>query len=78
MPETRTIDKLFLELSQFTTAQTARELELECRLRDAHPGANRALLAIHALMDGKEWDSDTLDRIAEILQEQGLPIREPQ
>lgn len=31
--ETETIDKLFLELSQFTEAKTKRELELEAALR---------------------------------------------
>lgn len=31
--ETETIDKLFLELSQFTTAKTKRELRLEAALK---------------------------------------------
>ena len=31
--ETETMDKLFLELSQFTTAKTKRELQLEEALR---------------------------------------------
>lgn len=35
MTETETIDRLFLELSQFTTARTARELRLE-REMEAH------------------------------------------
>ena len=30
--ETETIDRLFLELSQFTTAKTARELELQAQV----------------------------------------------
>lgn len=34
MADTETIDRLFLELSQFTTARTRRELELE-KQRDA-------------------------------------------
>ncbi len=29
LPETETIDKLFLELSQFSTAKTHKEIELE-------------------------------------------------
>jgi hypothetical protein len=33
--ETETIDKLFLELSQFTKAKTAREISLETQLADA-------------------------------------------
>ena len=33
--ETETIDKLFLELSQFTNAQTAKEISLETARRDA-------------------------------------------
>jgi len=33
-PDTETIDKLFLELSQFTTAKTNRELQLEAELND--------------------------------------------
>lgn len=42
-----------------------------------HDTPNQALLRIHALMDSKEWNADTLDAIAEILQEQGLPINPP-
>lgn len=32
MPDTETIDRLFLELSQITTAKTSREIDLENRL----------------------------------------------
>jgi hypothetical protein len=32
--DTETISKLFLELSQFTDAKTARELHLESKLKD--------------------------------------------
>lgn len=34
MAELETINKLFLELSQFTTATSAKELQLEARLRE--------------------------------------------
>lgn len=36
-----------------------------------------ALDAIHAVMDGKEWDSETLEQIAAILTAAGYVIREP-
>jgi hypothetical protein len=36
-----------------------------------------ALKDIHALLDGKEWGTDTLEQIAEILRETGREIREP-
>lgn len=36
--QTEAIDKLFLELAQFTTAKTPRELALEIRLRAASAG----------------------------------------
>lgn len=39
--ELETINKLFLELSQFATAKTARELELEDLLVSAHAIAKR-------------------------------------
>lgn len=35
--ETETIDKLFLELAQFTTATTPREQELRAVIRDLMP-----------------------------------------
>lgn len=36
-----------------------------------------ALLAIHALMDGKEWSADTLQDIARVIADAGLRVREP-
>lgn len=37
------------------------------------------LFAIHATMDGTEWDADTLQDIATLLQGAGLPpLREPE
>lgn len=41
MMELEAINKLYLELSQFTTAKTARELELEDLLISAHAIALR-------------------------------------
>jgi hypothetical protein len=35
-----------------------------------------AMLAIHEAMDGVEWSSATLDRIATILEQAGYPIRD--
>lgn len=34
------------------------------------------LLAIHALLDGKDWTSDTLGEIAALLDAAGYPIRD--
>jgi hypothetical protein len=36
-----------------------------------------ALEDIHQLLDGKEWGSDTLEQIAEVIRETGREIREP-
>jgi hypothetical protein len=36
-----------------------------------------AVLAIHELMDGKEWSADTLQSIAEVLEGVGLHIKDP-
>lgn len=41
MTELETINRLYLELSQFATAKTARELALEDLLRSAHAIAMR-------------------------------------
>ncbi len=41
MPDLETINKLYLELSQFATAKTARELELEALLASARAIAQR-------------------------------------
>jgi len=35
------------------------------------------LFAIHATMDGTEWDADTLQEIALRFKDAGLPLREP-
>ena len=37
----------------------------------------RAMDAIHEVMDGVEWDADTLDAIAKIVERSGRAIREP-
>lgn len=36
-----------------------------------------ALNAIHTLLDGTEWGSDTLEDVAEIVRETGREIHEP-
>jgi hypothetical protein len=44
-----------------------------------HPptlGDRRILLAIQKLMDGVEWTPDTLDSIAELLNDNGYPLRD--
>lgn len=46
-------------------------LALEDRL------ATDALDAIHTMLDAREWDGDTLDRIASIMRDAGYAIREP-
>jgi hypothetical protein len=35
-----------------------------------------AMLAIHHLLDGEEWSSDTLDAIADIMEMAGYRIRD--
>lgn len=35
------------------------------------------LYAIHRELDGRAWDADTLDRVADILLAAGFEIREP-
>ena len=37
----------------------------------------RALAEVQALLDGKEWDSDTLAHVADAVRRAGLLIREP-
>jgi hypothetical protein len=58
--ELETVNKLYLELSQFVTAKTARELELEELLRSAHAIAKRC-------------GADTAwERFAESIQQAGI------
>jgi hypothetical protein len=45
--ELETVNKLYLELSQVTTAKTERELELEDVLRSAHAIAARSGKNVH-------------------------------
>ena len=44
-------------------------------LMNNYTTAQEALDDIHACMDGKEWDADTLDQIAGILNQAGYEIR---
>ena len=39
--------------------------------------ATASLLAIHSLMDGREWNADTLQHIAQVLTGAGFRIRDP-
>jgi hypothetical protein len=52
MPDTEAIDKLFLELSQFTNATTAKELNLQAKLDRA-----RKSVAFFAsvIKSGERW-----------------------
>lgn len=36
----------------------------------------QALNDIHKILDGEEWDSDTLDKIVEIVRETGREVRD--
>jgi hypothetical protein len=47
MNERETIDKLFLELSQFTTAKTAREMRLEEAIREICGIASKAIMGLN-------------------------------
>lgn len=38
----------------------------------------KVLQRIHRIMDGTEWDADTLEAIAEVLRESGRTITEPE
>lgn len=40
--------------------------------------ASEPLNKIHRLLDGKEWDSETLDQIAGVLREAGFVVKEPE
>ncbi len=60
MPQMETLDKLYLEISQFTHAKTERELELEDLLTSAHAIAKRK-------GEGTAWD-----RFSERLTQAGI------
>lgn len=55
--DTETIDRLFLELSQFTTATTGKELKLEIRVKELEDLLRSARCI--ALRHGKDtaWDT---------------------
>lgn len=52
--ETHSIDRLYLELSQFTKAKTAREISLEAALKAAIEGLKGASAAM-ADLKGDAW-----------------------
>lgn len=60
--ETETIDKLFLELSQFTRATTRKEMELNAI-------ANKAIEDVHNLTKQLKALRDQLGRAEDILQQ---------
>lgn len=67
--ETETIDKLFLELSQVTSARTKTEIaltrELEAATKRANNMASKAGVALRAWCDNKaEFYATTLEQIA--------------
>ena len=35
----------------------------------------KIVIAIHAMLSGKEWDADTLDRIATLLTDNGYDVK---
>lgn len=47
------------------------------RLRGGEGDDAGALDRIAALMDGREWDDETLEHVAEILRASGRQVREP-
>lgn len=67
--DTETIDRLYLELSQFTTAKTETEIALERELDEQTKRANRmaskAGIALRAWCDNKaEFYATTLEQIS--------------
>ena len=60
-----------------SSARTLEYLVGDTDEDDAEPDDAGALDAIHALLDGREWDSDTADDIAAIVRATGREIREP-
>ena len=73
MPELETINNLYLELSQFATAKTARELQLEQALADATSGL-RYIEQSHGRLYGVGWDRvyETADRLLSPRSEENL------
>jgi hypothetical protein len=58
--ETETIDRLFLELSQFTTARTEREMQLSTLLyavESKFPGESRFDTALRYIKEAEERTS---------------------
>jgi hypothetical protein len=57
--ETETIDRLFLELAQFTTATTAKEMRLESQLTAA---TERERVLVEALEFALPWLEDVVPK----------------
>lgn len=68
MIETTNIDKLFLELSQFTRAKTKKELKLENELKDCREFNDKAItLLLHT--DNYFGEKITRSQMSSIVEE---------
>lgn len=63
--ETETLDKLYLEISQFTTAKTGREIKLE-QQRDKLLEASAEFLEMH---QKGWWLPDVRDKLQQVIAE---------
>lgn len=62
--ETETIDRLFLELSQFTKATTRREADLEKALRELVNAAGKLYEQLFEVGEKTDWkDGDQTDMV---------------
>lgn len=66
IPETETMDRLFLELSQFTQAKTGRELKLE---RENKTQADK-LAKVRKYLDGSDVERSHYLNLIAILENQ--------
>lgn len=69
------------ERAQVVSLEAGRNLMLDLQRAFGHLDGEKAsaestLAAIHTLLDGTEWSSETLDRIRDKLESIGLPVRE--
>lgn len=64
-------------LAQLAHAEQSLAQRNKPKQAKACSDARHALAAIHALVDGQEWDADTADDIACVLLQYGFEINEP-
>lgn len=69
MKDTETIDRLFLELSQFTAATTAKELELQAEVKQLN-NSLRASESRYAA-DSETWNTARL-KVCKMVKDTGL------